>query len=69
MANVCDSQHQHHVDWLAGFMDHALIAVYELKLHQEYYYTYYVQISLLLILAVSCILQSLCCNIHCTNCA
>ena len=42
MANVCDSKHQHHVDPLAAFVDSALIIIYELKLHQEYYYTFYV---------------------------
>ena len=46
MAIVCGSMHWHNVDHSAALVNCTLTAVHMLKLHQEYYYTYYFLIVL-----------------------
>ena len=41
MVIMYSSLHWHHVDHLGALVNCTLIAVCMLKLHQEYYYTYY----------------------------
>ena len=35
MLIICNSLHWHHVDLLTALVDHTLVAVHKLKLHQE----------------------------------
>ena len=67
MAIVCGSMHWHHVDCLAASVNCTLIAVCILKLHLEYYYTYYFLIVLLLFQELPHIFLSWYYSINCSN--
>ena len=67
MVIVCSSLHWHHVDHLTAPVNCTLIAVHMLKLHQEYYYTYYFSIVLPHFEEVPYILVSWYHSIVCSN--
>ena len=65
MVIVCGSLYWHHVDHSATLVNCTLTALHMLKLHQEYYYTYYFSLDLLLFQEVPYILALIVGLMHC----